>query len=323
MRTRAGVLTAALVASVLSFGSPASGQDESTTTTDETTTTVEETTTTVEETTTTVEETTTTVEETTTTVEETTTTVEETTTTTEPCSTTTTTTVVGDTTTTVAAPETTEPCTDDTTTTVAESDPANEPEPSTTEPETTTTEPDAVRPATPGAGTPGRGTQVQTRPLPPKPTTTTTTTTTTLPPVPPAWQLPANSGSGRRVVYSKSAQRVWVVNSAGQVIKKHLVSGRQTPLDPRPGTYSVWSRSRYTHSINNPSIRWGYMVRFAWGARGGNIGFHEIPYQYGRPVQTVAQLGQPLSGGCVRQSKPDAIWMWNWAQLGTKVVVLG
>ena len=56
------------------------------------------------------------------------------------------------------------------------------------------------------------------------------------------------------------------------------------------------------------------MIRFAHGGHGGNIGFHEIPIQYGRPVQTVDQLGEPLSGGCVRQAPDDAIWMWNWAQ---------
>jgi lipoprotein-anchoring transpeptidase ErfK/SrfK len=153
--------------------------------------------------------------------------------------------------------------------------------------------------------------QVRIEPLPPPPPT-----------IPPEWVLPANSGSGRRAVYSKSRQRVWVVDEAGNVIKTHLVSGRQTPLDPAPGTYAVFSRSRYTHSINNPTIQWGYMVRFAHGAQGGNIGFHEIPTQYGRPVQSVSQLGQPLSGGCVRQSTPDAIWMWNWAYIGTRVVVL-
>jgi lipoprotein-anchoring transpeptidase ErfK/SrfK len=115
---------------------------------------------------------------------------------------------------------------------------------------------------------------------------------------------------------------LWVVDSSGKMIKTHRVSGRQTPLDPRPGTYQVFSRSRYTYSINNPTIKWGYMVRFAHGAQGGNIGFHEIPTQYGWPVQSVWQLGQPLSGGCVRQAIPDAIWMWNWAYIGTKVVTL-
>ncbi len=160
--------------------------------------------------------------------------------------------------------------------------------------------------------TPERGTQKQIVPPPPPPST--------LAPWDP-FRIPANSGSGRRAVYSKSQQTVWAFDSNNQLIKQHRVSGRQTPLDPRPGIYRVWSRSRYTYSINNPSITWGYMVRFAKGAQGGNIGFHEIPFQYGRPVQSLAQLGQPLSGGCVRQALPDAQWMWSWAQLGTLVVV--
>jgi len=167
---------------------------------------------------------------------------------------------------------------------------------------------------------PGRAeTQVQVIP-------TTSTTTTTQPPPPPtqAFGLPFNSGSGRRAVYSKSAQQVWVVNSNGTVIKTHRVSGRRLWCDPLPGTYRVFSRSRYTFSINNPDIIWGYMVRFTKGCQGGNIGFHEIPTNRatGRKVQSVSQLGTPLSGGCVRQALPDAQWMWNWAYVGTKVVVL-
>ncbi len=178
-----------------------------------------------------------------------------------------------------------------------------------TESTTTTTAP-ALSPIDAAEGrAPTRGDQVQLVAPPP-------------PPPPPEWVLPTNSGEGRRVVYSKSIQRVWAVDANGVVAKTHKVSGRQTPLDPRPGTYSVWSRSLHTFAIQNPTITWKYMVRFAHGGEGGNIGFHEIPFQYGRPVQSISQLGQPLSGGCVRQATPDAIWMWNWAQLGTKVVVL-
>ena len=162
-------------------------------------------------------------------------------------------------------------------------------------------------PATVSGQTPTRGTQVQLATPPPRP--------------PSVFDPPADSGNGRRVVYSKSKQVVWAYDANNTIIKMHRVSGRQTPNDPAPGTYSVWSRSIRTHSINNPTITWGYMVRFAKGARGGNIGFHEIPYQYGRPVQTVDELGEALSGGCVRQTTEDAIWMWNWAQLGTVVIV--
>ncbi len=140
-------------------------------------------------------------------------------------------------------------------------------------------------------------------------------------PPPSPFDPPVDGGDGRRVVYSKSQQTVWVYDETNTIIKMHRVSGRQDPRDPSPGTYQVWSRSLRTFSINNPSITWSYMVRFAKGDRGGNIGFHEIPYQYGRPVQSEDQLGEALSGGCVRQTTEDAIWMWNWAQIGTVVVV--
>lgn len=181
-------------------------------------------------------------------------------------------------------------------------------------------------PANPGDSTADRGSPIQVTPTLPPPTTTTTTT---LPPDPTI--LPWFSGTGRRVVYSISAQRVWAVEADGTVVKTHPVSGKRGV--PNPGTYSVWSRSLHTSSIDNPKVRWMYMVRFAWGPDGGNIGFHEIPTECRTwtswttgtncwKLQSVSQLGQPLSGGCVRQSTPDAIWIWDWAQLGTKVVVL-
>ncbi len=186
--------------------------------------------------------------------------------------------------------------------------------------DTTTTEvlgnPADVDDAVP-ASRPGTTVQTQTPPPPP-----TTTTTTTLPPPPPPEALPAGSGTGRRAVYSKSRQRVWAVSDTGEVLKTHRISGKLKYCDPHPGTYTVFSRSRYTNSIQNPVIKWGYMIRFTKGCNGDNIGFHEIPSKYGQPVQSISQLGQPLSDGCVRQATPDAIWMWNWAGVGTKVVVL-
>lgn len=164
----------------------------------------------------------------------------------------------------------------------------------------------------PIAVTPSRGTQAQvTDTLPPPPTT-----------LPPPDALPPNSGEGRRVVYSKSLQRVWTVEADGTVSKTHRVSGRLTWNQPSPGTYSVFSKSSFTCNIKNPAICWRYMVRFTRGPEGDNIGFHEIPKKNGVPVQSVSQLGQPLSGGCVRQATPDAIYIWDWAPVGTKVVVL-
>ena len=65
-----------------------------------------------------------------------------------------------------------------------------------------------------------------------------------------------------------------------------------------------------------------YFVRFAHGDTGAAIGFHDIPVDNGRLVQSVAQLGTPQSHGCVRQERPDAIALWEFAPIGTEVDVV-
>lgn len=184
----------------------------------------------------------------------------------------------------------------------------------------TTTQPDLVvdGPAEAGRATPSRGSQIQLTPTDPPPPTTTTI------PIPAFLRLPENSGEGRRIVYHKTRQRVWVVEANGGVSKTHAVSGRLSTRSPLAGTYEVFSRSKYTCNLKNPNICWRFMVRFAKGPNGDNIGFHEIPVdkRTGDPVQSISQLGQPLSGGCVRQATPDAIFIWEWAPLGTPVVVI-
>lgn len=129
--------------------------------------------------------------------------------------------------------------------------------------------------------------------------------------------VPANSGFGRRIVYSNSAQRVWLVEANGTVAKTHLVSGRRGM--PALGTYRVFSKSRYTSS---GSARMEFMVRFARGRKLA-IGFHTIPYGgNGKPLQAEAQLGTPRSHGCVRQAPADAIFLYMWAPVGTTVVAV-
>ena len=126
--------------------------------------------------------------------------------------------------------------------------------------------------------------------------------------------------TGRRVVYS----RVAAADLGGRG-RRHgssrPTSCRAARVSRTPARTSVYSRSMYTYSTANPAIKWRYMVRFAYGPGGGRIGFHEIPNRNGVPLQSERQLGQPLSGGCVRQSTADAEWMWNWAGVGTNVVV--
>ena len=130
--------------------------------------------------------------------------------------------------------------------------------------------------------------------------------------------LPADSGSGRRVVFDISEQRVWLVHHNGSVARTYAVSGSVYD-NLGPGTYSVYSRSKNAVGVDDSGTM-KFMVRFAHGANAA-IGFHDIPIWHGKPVQTRDQLGTPLSHGCIRQARPDAKALWHFAPLGTKVVV--
>ncbi|HHC08587.1 MAG TPA: hypothetical protein ENK55_07705 [Actinobacteria bacterium] len=125
-------------------------------------------------------------------------------------------------------------------------------------------------------------------------------------------------GSGKRILYSDSEQRVWLVSDTGELVKTHLVSGRRGV--PGVGRYRVYSKSRYAWAPYD-GITMEYMVRFARGE--WPYGFHSIPiYPDRRPLQTKAQLGTHRSGGCVRQDWEDAEFLFRWAEIGTRVIVV-
>jgi lipoprotein-anchoring transpeptidase ErfK/SrfK len=131
--------------------------------------------------------------------------------------------------------------------------------------------------------------------------------------------LPDDSGDGRRVVYSESEQRVWLVDDGDRVTRTYLVSGSiYDNLDP--GTFEVYSRSEDAWGIDGSGTM-HYFVRFTQGDNDAAIGFHDIPELNDVPLQTVEELGTPTSHGCVRQKRADAIALWKFADIGTTVVV--
>ena len=144
-------------------------------------------------------------------------------------------------------------------------------------------------------------------------------------PAKPAWKptkpLPAHSGTGRRIVYAERTAHLWIVGADGTVLRDYKVTGRADR--PRPGTYHVFSKSRTT---SNPKekLTFDLMVRFTHGVTGAPIGFHTIPKTYsGHPIQSEKDLGRAIGmGGCVRQSRADAEWLYAWSRVGDTVVVL-
>ncbi len=130
-----------------------------------------------------------------------------------------------------------------------------------------------------------------------------------------------NSGSGRRVVYERRGQRAWAIDDDGTVIRSWLVSGSKYGNE-QPGFHKVYSRSERSTAWNGQA--WlPLMIRYQ-ETHIGHIGFHAIPLHVsdGSAYMTEAELGTRLSGGCQRQANADAAFMWDFAQVGTTVVVL-
>ena len=132
-------------------------------------------------------------------------------------------------------------------------------------------------------------------------------------------ELPRNSGVGRRVVYSNSLQWVWAIDEDENVVRSMPVSGRRGV--PAAGTYKVTSQSTWSYSLDLVGVDFRWMTRFAKGPAGGNIGFHEIPRKNGKAMQTESQLGSFAGAGCIRMSTMDVKFLYQWAKLGTPVVV--
>jgi peptidoglycan hydrolase-like protein with peptidoglycan-binding domain len=131
----------------------------------------------------------------------------------------------------------------------------------------------------------------------------------------------ADAVDGKRIVYDRTGQRVWAIDDQERIVRSYLVSGSQYRNEV-PGVHTIYSKSE-------SALGWDltadlpYMIRYTQTER-GHIGFHAIPNwrDTGEKLQTVDELGQKLSGGCTRQALEDAQFLWEFADVGDRVVVI-
>lgn len=136
----------------------------------------------------------------------------------------------------------------------------------------------------------------------------------------PSKVIPENAGKGKRVIYSLGEQHVWLISENGLLVADFPTAGRADK--PGLGRYRVASRSPKSRNFEY-QVTFNYMVRFAKGKRAW-IGFHDIPRTYdGKLWHTKEELGTPIGkGGCPHLAKKDAKFLYNWAKVGTRVVVV-
>jgi lipoprotein-anchoring transpeptidase ErfK/SrfK len=137
--------------------------------------------------------------------------------------------------------------------------------------------------------------------------------------------LPANSGSGRRMVVHSDEQQVWLVEDDGTVSDTFLMSGRRIPTSSgadQAGVFTVYSKSKHFKYCEDGVCGTAeHMVRYQKTPR-SSVGTHSLPREHGQSVQTVFDLGWPISHGCSRLDPAKATEVYLWADFGTVVVVL-
>ncbi len=124
--------------------------------------------------------------------------------------------------------------------------------------------------------------------------------------------LPADSGTGMRVVYSVSQKRVWLVGEDGREQKTFTV--KPSTVHPKPGTYPVNSRSGAVTGSDGVPIE--HVVRFATADGGAVVGFS---------ARVDGQMPEPdpsRKTGGIRMTRADGDAMWAFATINVKVVVL-
>lgn len=132
-------------------------------------------------------------------------------------------------------------------------------------------------------------------------TSKTTTSTTT---------LPANSGSGTRIVYSPSRHRVWLVQ--GSTVSRTMLVVPGT-LTPPAGTYPVYAKSPGSTGGDGKAVV--YLVRFDSGSS-TVFGFDAVAGLAGMPPTPTGRTGG------VRMEQTDALVLYQFASVGTDVVVV-
>ncbi|MFI5620656.1 hypothetical protein [Streptomyces sp. NPDC051567] len=123
--------------------------------------------------------------------------------------------------------------------------------------------------------------------------------------------VPADSGTGMRVVYSPSQKRVWLVAENGQAQKSFTVM--PSTVHPKPGSHVVVSRSGAVTGSDGVPIE--HVVRFAT-TEGVSVGFSARV-----DGATPAPDAGKKTGG-IRMSRADGDAMWAFALRDVKVVVV-
>ena len=113
------------------------------------------------------------------------------------------------------------------------------------------------------------------------------------------------------------AQQIMTTFEDGKLLDSYMVSSGKPGYETPPGNYKIENKTPRAWSKE-----FGLFMPW-WNALvpSGKIGIHELPEWPGGYKEGAAHLGTPVSHGCVRLGVGPAKIVYDWAPIGTPVVV--
>ncbi len=136
----------------------------------------------------------------------------------------------------------------------------------------------------------------------------------------PTSQSGTGNGAGKRIVVSLSKQTLTMYENGSIVSLRRVSTGKWSTPTP-PGTYRTYNKitSAYSKAYGL------YMEYWMAFTPDGSMGLHSLPYwklkNGGRLYEGAAHIGTPVSHGCIRQTLAEAKSLYDWAPVGTPVVI--
>ena len=152
---------------------------------------------------------------------------------------------------------------------------------------------------------------------------------TTLPPKPVAWSKNlterveeakkftfARIKDGKYIDVNLSTQ-IMTIFENGKVINSFVISSGKRGMETPKGEHQIYNKFPRAWSS-----KYGlYMPYWMAIVADGKFGIHELPEWPGGYKEGQNHLGIPVSHGCMRLGVGPAAFVYNWAEIGTKVLV--
>jgi len=108
-----------------------------------------------------------------------------------------------------------------------------------------------------------------------------------------------------------------VIFENGKALSAHIISSGKSGMPTPQGQFSI-----YNKALRAWSKKYALFMPF-WMAflPSGEMGIHELPEWPGGYKEGANHLGTPVSHGCVRLGIGDAKEVYDWAEIGTPVVI--